>query len=411
LAFPSATGKVVREALSRCQAAGVKALIMPDMANALGDEVFQPRPVDIRDLLKRSPKEVDQTEIGAFFSGKTVLVTGAGGSIGSEICRQVLRYGPRHLLVLDASEFSLYQIDEELRPRKGPRTEIHALLGSITDSRFIETVMRRFCPDYVLHAAAYKHVPLVEINPLQGIYNNLEGTRVLAEMAQRFAVKKFLLISTDKAVRPTNVMGATKRCCELLIQTLHGQADSRTAFCAVRFGNVLGSSGSVVPKFLQQIQSGGPVTVTHPDITRYFMLTSEAVGLVLQSITMSRGGETFVLDMGEPVRVADMAHQLIQLAGKTPEKDIEVIYSGLRPGEKLYEELILEGAEERTLHENIFVMRPRAIENGRVRAALDDLLDVTKQGQESSAIKLVKELASDPAGWDDQRTIDANNLS
>jgi FlaA1/EpsC-like NDP-sugar epimerase len=239
----------------------------------------------------------------------------------------------------------------------------------------------------------------VEINPLQGIFNNLEGTRILAEAAQRHAIKKFLLISSDKAVRPTNVMGATKRCCELLIQTLQNASGNQTGFCAVRFGNVLGSSGSVVPKFLSQIQTGGPVTVTHPDITRYFMLTSEAVGLVLQSLAMSEGGEVFVLDMGEPVRVADMARQLIQLAGKTPGKDIELVFTGLRPGEKLYEELILEGSEEQTQHENIFVMRPRPMRLDHVRQILEKLLSTTHSGGEKAAVLLVMEIAADPAGW------------
>jgi len=396
LAMPGVPGKIIRGVVEKCQKVGIKPLIMPDIATSLGEGVFKPRPLDIKDLLKRAPKSINERQVKRFFEGRSVLVTGAGGSIGSEIARQALTFQPSHLILLDVSEFNLYSIGQELSTKVGTgRTEIHLVLGSAAEERVVERVFEQFHPQIVLHAAAYKHVPLLESNASEGIINNITATRVMAEAAIRNKVERLLLISSDKAVRPTNVMGATKRCCELVIQALQMRASKdKIGLCSVRFGNVLGSSGSVLPLFLNQIEQGGPVTVTHPEVTRFFMLTSEAVGLVLQSIAMSTGGETFVLDMGEPVRIYDMAQQLIRLSGKEPGKDIDVIFTGLRPGEKLYEELILEGAEKHELHDEVYIAVPHPFDAERTLAAIDHVVDLAKSGDEAKAIKSLMEVVS-----------------
>ena len=383
-AMPSTPGKILRNAVNKCLEAGVKPLIMPEMSSALSEDIIKPRPVDVTDLLRRNPKSIDHDRIRKQFTARTVLITGGGGSIGGEIARQVVACDPARLVILDASEFNLYRIEEELRANAGRGIELDFVLGSTTDKRFIESVFAKFRPEVVLHAAAYKHVPLVEANKPNSIANNVGSTKVVAEAAIKFGVARFLLISTDKAVRPTSVMGASKRACEILIQSLYKQQKpdgKKCVFCAVRFGNVLGSSGSVIPKFMQQIQSGGPVTVTHPEVMRYFMLVSEAVGLVLQAATMAEGGEIFVLNMGEQVPIYSMAKELIRLSGKEPHKDIEIVFTGLRPGEKLYEELILDGAEKHRMHDDIYITTPNdfdpadmldKIESLLVSAAADD---------------------------------------
>lgn len=393
LAMHAPEGKIIRDIVTKCREASVKPLIMPNMANSLEQDLPAPRAVDIRDLLRRAPKNINNARIENLFKDSTVLVTGAGGSIGAEVCRQIFDCQPRCLVLMDSSEFNLYKIEQELWERGKFDVEIRPVLGSVVNRRTVDRVFRDFRPDFVLHAAAYKHVPMVECNPMEGVVNNILGTRNVAEAAIAFGTTKFLLISTDKAVRPTNVMGATKRCCEVLIQALSALHPKGPVFCAVRFGNVLGSSGSVIPRFLEQIQNGGPVTVTHPDVTRYFMLTSEAVGLVLQSITMSENGEIFVLNMGDSVRICEMAKDLIRLAGKEPGKDIDIVFTGLRPGEKLYEELILEGAENHTTHDEIFVATPHPIEPKPLLAKLASIVFLAESGDDLACLEILKSLS------------------
>ena len=395
IALHAAPGKEVRNIVKNCHAAGIHPLIMPEISTLLGKDVVQPRDINIADLLKRSPQLTDQELVRGTFRGKTVMITGAGGSIGSEIVRQVSRAQARRLLLVDSSEHNLYQIEMELKDSDvlADSIEIHCFLGSVVDSRFMSSVLDKYRPEIILHAAAYKHVPMVESNPLEGIINNVLGMKIVCELALTYGVQSFLLISSDKAVRPTNIMGGTKRCCELLMLAMNKTSGGRCKFTAVRFGNVLGSSGSVIPRFLSQIKAGGPVTVTHPDINRYFMLTEEAVGLVLQSVAQAHGGEIFVLDMGEPVNIAEMAHQLIRLSGKEPGKDIEIEFTGLRPGEKLYEELILEGTEQTTVHENVFISVQEFVDPAALLSDINDLIEFALKGQEEKAIRKLKQLS------------------
>lgn len=323
------------------------------------------RDLELEDLLGRDPVRPDTAVVAATLYGKSVMVTGAGGSIGSELCRQIIRHRPRVLVLFEQSEFSLYRIERELsaiNQIEGMNVELHPVLGSVVHRKRCEVVMRAFGVETVYHAAAYKHVPLVEHNVIEGVQNNVFGTYHVAEAAIAAGVQRFVLISTDKAVRPTNVMGASKRMAELVLQGL-AERQSKTVFSMVRFGNVLGSSGSVVPLFRDQIRDGGPVTVTHPDIIRYFMTIPEASQLVLQAGSMGQGGEVFVLDMGEPVKIADLARKMIHLMGLTektedkPEGDIEIIFTGLRPGEKLYEELLIGDNPQGTAHPRIMMAR------------------------------------------------------
>jgi FlaA1/EpsC-like NDP-sugar epimerase len=319
------------------------------------------RDIEIEDLLGRDSVSPDIDLLGACINGKCVLVTGAGGSIGSELCRQIIKQKPRRLVLFELSEFGLYSIERELKhliEKSGQDIELIALLGSVQHKVRMRIVMTTFGVQTVYHAAAYKHVPLVEHNIIEGVRNNVFGTWHTAEAAIEAGVERFVLISTDKAVRPTNVMGATKRMAELVLQGLSKRQTS-TRFCMVRFGNVLGSSGSVVPLFREQIRKGGPITVTHPDIIRYFMTIPEAAQLVIQAGSMGVGGDVFVLDMGEQVKIVDLAHKMIRLMGyevrdqKNPQGDIEVVFTGLRPGEKLYEELLVGECSEGTAHRRI----------------------------------------------------------
>ena len=395
IALHHAPGKNIRHIVDLCLTAGLTPLILPDVAYSLTSDVMQPRSVDVRDLLCRSPKSTDTNAIREVFAGRTVLITGAGGSIGSEICRQIASMKPRRIILMDASEYNLYRIELELRENVACKNiELHAVLGSTTEKRVVNRVFEQFSPHCVLHAAAYKHVPLVESNPLEGIINNILGTKTVAEAALKYKSSHFLLVSSDKAVRPTNVMGATKRACELLLQSLAPTNVDNCKFICVRFGNVLGSSGSVVPRFLEQIQSGRSVTVTHPDVTRYFMLTSEAVGLVLQALAMAKSNEIFVLNMGEPVRIFDMAKQLILLAGKEPGRDVEITFTGLRPGEKLFEELILEGSEQKTTHDDVFVATPFEIDAETIQVYIEHILELAEQGRDRDARTMLFKLIS-----------------
>lgn len=346
IAMPSGSHTARREALEICSMSGVKAMTVPSFDDLIGGKltISQIRNVELDDLLGRDSVQLDTQGLGELLSGKTIMVTGAGGSIGSELCRQIAKFNPGKLILFDLSEFSLYNIEQEFT-NNFPETPIICTIGDIKNAARIRQVLSSHQPDVVFHAAAYKHVPLMEEeNAWEAIRNNVMGTHVLACASIEFGVKKFVLISTDKAVNPTNVMGASKRLAELVCQTLQQNEGSR--FVMVRFGNVLGSTGSVIPKFKAQIEKGGPITVTHPEITRYFMSIPEAAQLVLQAGLMGSGGEIFVLDMGNPVKIADLAKDLIKLSGFT-EGEIDIVYTGLRPGEKLFEELLAD--DEHTL--------------------------------------------------------------
>lgn len=338
LAMPSADRKDIRDILEICKETDCQIQTVPGVYQLVNGEVnvSKLRNVEIEDLLGRDPIEVNLDEILGYIKGKTVLVTGGGGSIGSEICTQLAEHEVGHLIIFDIYENNAYDIQQKLRWNH-PELNLTVLIGSVRNTHRINGVMKKYKPDVVFHAAAHKHVPLMEDSPNEAIKNNVFGTYKTASAAGRNHVKKFVLISTDKAVNPTNIMGASKRMCEMIVQTLNHFYE--TDFVAVRFGNVLGSNGSVIPLFKKQIAAGGPVTVTHPDIIRYFMTIPEAVSLVLQAGAYAKGGEIFVLDMGEPVKIADLAKNLIRLSGYKLGEDIEIEYTGLRPGEKLYEEL------------------------------------------------------------------------
>ena len=340
-AIPSASPAERKEILDICITTGCKVQTLPGTYQLINGEVSvsKLRHVDVQDLLGRESIRVDLNEIFHYISGKVVMVTGGGGSIGSELCRQIAHAKPKQLIVFDIYENNAYDIQMELQ-RKYPDLDLEVLIGSVRNTARLDYVMRTYRPELVFHAAAHKHVPLMEDSPTEAIKNNVFGTYKMAQAASQYGVKRFVLISTDKAVNPTNIMGASKRLCEMVVQMMNRQSD--TEFVAVRFGNVLGSNGSVIPLFKKQIEAGGPVTVTHPDIIRYFMTIPEAVSLVLQAGYYAKGGEIFVLDMGEPVKIDTMARNLIRLSGYEPDVDIKIEYVGLRPGEKLFEELLME---------------------------------------------------------------------
>ena len=357
-AIPAAPTQQRKQILKLCQETGCKLKILPGISQLANGEVKvqKIRDVDVLDLLGRDSVQVDLSQIAEYLSGKTVLVTGGGGSIGSELCRQIAGHRPKRLVIFDIYENNAYDIQQELR-RTHPGLELITLIGSVRDTERVNMLFETYCPEIVFHAAAHKHVPLMEDSPNEAIKNNVFGTYHVARAADRYGTKTFVLISTDKAVNPTNVMGASKRICEMIVQTMANR--SATKFVAVRFGNVLGSNGSVIPLFKRQIAEGGPVTVTHPDIIRYFMTIPEAVQLVLQAGAYANRGEIFVLDMGEPVRIDDLARNLIRLSGFTPDEDIEIRYTGLRPGEKLFEEMLMdeEGLRE-TANKLIHIGQP-----------------------------------------------------
>lgn len=373
IAMPSASHQVRKRLVELCQAAGVRALTVPSFDDLMGGKVAvsQIRKVELDDLLGRDPVILDMAGLHGLIDGKTILVTGAGGSIGSELCRQIAKFAPGKLVLFDFSEYALYEIEQEFRDRF-PGIPLVCAIGDIKNEARVDAVLGVHRPRVVFHAAAYKHVPLMENeNAGEAVRNNVGGTRVLAAAALRHDVEKFVMISTDKAVNPTNVMGASKRLAEMVCQEL--QARGNTRFVVVRFGNVLGSTGSVIPKFRRQIAQGGPITVTHEDITRYFMSIPEAAQLVLQAGVMGQGGEIFVLDMGEPVRIVDLARDMIRLSG-LKEGEIRIVYTGLRPGEKLYEELLADGeATVSTPHPKLRIAKARAA-IGSVIPGLDEFL-------------------------------------
>lgn len=331
----------------------------------------QLREVQPEELLGRNPVKINITEVALYLTDKTVLITGGGGSIGSELCRQVAKFNPRKLIIFDISENNIYDIDLELK-RSSRNIEVVSVIGSIRDTNKLRQVFHQYRPDVVFHSAAHKHVPLMEFNPEEAVKNNIFGTRNVAKIADEFGVERFVMISTDKAVNPTNIMGATKRVAEMIIQQFDGQ--SKTKFVAVRFGNVLGSRGSVIPLFKKQITEGGPVTVTHPEITRYFMTIPEASQLVIQAAVLGKGGEVFVLDMGKSVKIMDLAKDMIKLSGLKIGKDIEIEITGLRPGEKLYEELLSdkEGTWA-TKHERILIARLDEVDANLLEQSLEQM--------------------------------------
>ena len=379
IAIPSASAKERKAIIEICRETGCQVKILPGIYQLINGEVSiaKLRNVEIEDLLGRDPIRVNLDEIMGYVSGKVVLVTGGGGSIGSELCRQVASHNPKQLIIFDIYENNAYDIQLELK-EKYPDLDLVVLIGSVRNTHRIETVFEKYRPDIVYHAAAHKHVPLMEDSPNEAIKNNVFGTYKTAKAADKYGTSRFVLISTDKAVNPTNIMGASKRMCEMVVQMMN--ARSKTDFVAVRFGNVLGSNGSVIPLFKKQIEQGGPVTVTHPDIIRYFMTIPEAVSLVLQAGAYAKGGEIFVLDMGEPMKILDLAKNLIRLSGYTPDVDIPIVFTGLRPGEKLYEELLMneEGMQD-TPNKLIHIGKPIEFDMERFEEQLEELYSVANQ--------------------------------
>lgn len=393
IAMPSAPQRRVRELIEKCKGSNLLFRTVPAISDLIEGrvEVSQIRPVSIEDLLGREPVTLDTHAIGEYIRGKVVMVTGAGGSIGSEMCRQIARFQPKMLLLVERMENALFEIDRDLQ-RLFPDLCRLPCVADIADAPRIRGLLRKHRPTAVFHAAAHKHVPMMEWNPGEAIKNNVVGTRILADCASEAGVEKFVMISTDKAVNPTSVMGCTKRIAEMYVQQLGSHTGSKTEFVTVRFGNVLGSSGSVVPIFKEQIARGGPVTVTHPEMTRYFMTIPEAAQLVLQAGAMGKGGEIFLLDMGEPVKIVDLAFDLITLSGLRPNEDIEIRFTGMRPGEKLFEELSIAGEDvSPTQHPKIGIMRKRPEDFNRIRQRIDVL---AAMADTASAEELRAELAA-----------------
>lgn len=392
IAMPSVSGRTIREIMEICRDTPARLRIFHGGGELLnGNQKI--RNIELEDLLRRDPVRLNLDEIASYLTGKVVMVTGAGGSIGSELCRQICSYHPEKLVLIEYGENNLFDIDNELQAAY-PDLVIAAELCDIKDRARLQQTFSKHSPQVVFHAAAHKHVPLMEKNPSEAIKNNVLGTRNVAEMADKFGTETFILISTDKAVNPTSIMGATKRIAEMVLQDFNQQ--SETHFSAVRFGNVLGSRGSVVPTFKQQIEKGGPVTVTHPDMTRYFMTIPEAVQLVIQAGAITNGGEIFVLDMGEPVKIVDLAYDLIQLHGYEPDKDIKIAFTGIRPGEKLYEELF--SAREQmtaTRHDRIYVSQKDSQMISGFIETIDTLFIKNAFIHSNDVVELIKKILPD----------------
>ncbi len=387
-AISNISAKDRRDILSICQETGIKLRILPGIQDIINEKniIQSLRDVEIDDILGRDPIVLDNHNIKSLIQNQIVLITGAGGSIGAELCRQVAKFRPKEMVLIDIYENNLYDIELELKAQY-KEIKIDAIIASVRDKKKLDSIFENYQPYLVFHAAAHKHVPLMEFSPLEAIKNNIFGTYNVVNCCDKYHVKRFTLISTDKAVNPTNIMGATKRMCEMIIQAK--DKVSQTEFVAVRFGNVLGSNGSVVPLFKKQIAKGGPVTVTHKDITRFFMTIPEAVQLILQATTYAKGGEIFVLDMGEPVKIYDLAVSLIKLSGFEPNKDIQIQITGLRPGEKLYEELLMsEEGLKNTKHQKIFIAKPSDITMDDIMSKLN-LLDRMIQ-EEHTPIEIIK---------------------
>lgn len=380
LAMSSVPRADKQEIMHICSSTGCKLKTVPALYELVegSPASMQVHDVDITDLLGRDEIHLNTEEISGYLAGKTILVTGGGGSIGSELCRQIAHFYPKKIVVFDIYENNAYDLQNELKMKYGDKLDLEVIIGSVRDKARVEHVMRIYQPSVVFHAAAHKHVPLMELSPGEAVKNNVFGTLNVAQACDKFGVNRMVLISTDKAVNPTNIMGATKRICELIIQYM-SRHSHHTEYAAVRFGNVLGSSGSVIPLFKRQIAAGGPVTVTHPDIIRYFMTIPEAARLVIQAGGMAQGGEIFVLDMGQPVKIVDLARNLIRLSGYEPDVDIKIVYTGLRPGEKLYEELLLdaEGKCKKTEHDLIYIGSPIRFNENSFLSDLEELRSAT----------------------------------
>lgn len=386
IAMPSASGEAVREIVQICKKTGVALKIMPGVQDLLSGniEIKKIRDVQVEDLLRRDPVSINLEEIAGYVEGSAVLITGAGGSIGSELCRQVCSFRPGKLILLGHGENSIFEIEQELKSDY-PGITCETEIVDVKDRDKVLLIFERYHPEVVFHAAAHKHVPLMERNPEEALKNNVMGTYNLADAADKVGVKTFVLISTDKAVNPTSIMGASKRTAEMVIQSLDKR--SHTRFVAVRFGNVLGSRGSVIPTFKKQIANGGPVTVTHPEMIRYFMTIPEAAQLVIQAGAMAKGGEIFILDMGKPVKIVDLAEDLIRLSGFEPHEDIKIEFTGIRPGEKLYEELLTaEEGTTSTTHSRIFVAKPNGI-NSQVLEEL--VFEISQRGSKFTKEEVV----------------------
>ena len=401
IAMPSASPKQLRRVIQVCEGTKIRFRTVPSITDIASGKlrVSQIRDVDINDLLGREAVRLDMDLIEAFAQNKTILVTGAGGSIGSEMCRQLCNFNPKLLVLIEQVENPLFYIERELH-KKFVGVNIKAIICNITDKARVEKVFEEYKPQVVIHAAAHKHVPLMELNAGEAVKNNILGTQIVADAADNHAVTNFVMISTDKAVNPTSIMGSSKRIAEMYIQDL--SRTSKTHFVTVRFGNVLGSDGSVVPIFKRQISEGGPVTVTHSEMKRYFMTVPEASQLVLQAASMGKGGEIFVLDMGEPVKIVDLARELITLSGFRPGEDIEMIFTGLRPGEKLFEELSIEGEDmQRTRHPKISIWRNIPMDRERLRVGISELVTLAKNQTYSEIVRKINELVPEYTGGND----------
>lgn len=392
-AIAKINGEERAKILDICSNTKAKIKVIPGYYQLLEEGISfnKMRYVDLRDLIGREEVKLDKVGIEEYIKDKVVLVTGGGGSIGAELCRQIAKYNPKLLLILDIYENNAYDIQNELSFNE-PNLNKKVIIASVRDKFRLNQVISAYKPSIIFHAAAHKHVPLMEDNPCEAIKNNVLGTLNMVELAIQYKVEKFVLISTDKAVNPTNIMGATKRLCEMIVQAANNERGNKTEFVAVRFGNVLGSNGSVIPLFKKQIKKGGPVTLTHKNITRYFMLIPEAAQLVLQAGAYAKGGEVFVLDMGKPVKIYDLAENLIKLSGYKPNEEIKIQITGLRPGEKLYEELLMNKDLRKTQHNKIFVDKPESISLSNLKNQIDDLIFATKLGNENMLKDKLKEI-------------------
>ncbi len=406
IAIPSAPGKVVRKVVEMAREVEANYKILPSLHELINGNITltQIRDVDVKDLLKREPVELENKKISGYLKDRVVLITGAGGSIGSEMVRQVLKFDPKKIIMVDQSEYNIYTIDQELRDIK---TKIDCItkIANICDRDVLESIMQSYRPEVIFHAAAYKHVPLMEQNPQQAILNNIGGTKNLVELSLKYNINRLVNISTDKAVNPTSVMGTSKRISEYIVQWGAQRCRGDQVFVSVRFGNVLGSRGSVIPKFKQQIKRGDPITVTHPDMTRYFMTIPEAAQLVLQAAGQADNGCIYVLDMGEPVKIVDMARDLIKLSGLRPNEDVHIVFTGMRPGEKLYEELLTDKEQtSSTQHEKIYVAKKKELPIDNFEMTIDKLLKYAYIGDNEQTKRMLKQIVPSYKFEDDTDT-------
>lgn len=397
LAIPSLTSEERKVIIDMCNETKLPLKIVPFIGTLILDNTStllgQVRDIKVEELLGRDPIKFDNKDIENFISGKICMVTGGGGSIGSELVRQIAKYKPKKVIIVDIYENNAYEIQQELLMDYGGELDLVTLIASVRDYFRMNQIFEQYKPEIVFHAAAHKHVPLMEVSPMEAIKNNVIGTFNVATLAQFHDTKKFVMISTDKAVNPTNAMGASKRCCEMIVQYLSQQHEGKTEFVTTRFGNVLGSNGSVIPLFKKQIEQGRPVTVTHPDIIRYFMTIPEAVSLVMEAAAIAKGGEIFVLDMGQPVKIVTLAENLIRMYGKVPYKDVPIEFTGLRPGEKIKEELLMmEEGLKKTSNKLIFIGRQIDIDEEHFAARLNDLRNAAQQNDEAVAIRALHEM-------------------